>query len=122
MNIKTVLQENDLPEYYYNILADLKNPLPPVLNPETKEPVGPDDLSPLFPMELIGQEVSSDKHIVIPDEVRDVYKRQIMVWAYTTCTRLGLPQELLYAYRTILLDQLIPLGIKEINHQGQPVL
>ena len=56
MNIKTVLQENDLPEYYYNILADLKNPLPPVLNPGTKEPVGPDDLSPLFPMELIGQE------------------------------------------------------------------
>ena len=55
MNIKTVLQENDLPEYYYNILADLKNPLPPVLNPGTKEPVGPDDLSPLFPMELIGQ-------------------------------------------------------------------
>ena len=38
MNIKTVLQENDLPEYYYNILADLKNPLPPVLNPGTKEP------------------------------------------------------------------------------------
>ena len=74
MNIKTVLQENDLPEYYYNILADLKNPLPPVLNPETKEPVGPDDLSPLFPMELIGQEVSSDRHIVIPEEVRDVYR------------------------------------------------
>ena len=74
MNIKTVLQENDLPEYYYNILADLKNPLPPVLNPGTKEPVGPEDLSPLFPMELIGQEVSSDRHIVIPDEVRDVYR------------------------------------------------
>ena len=74
MNIKTVLQENDLPEYYYNILADLKNPLPPVLNPGTKEPVGPDDLSPLFPMELIGQEVSSDRHIVIPEEVRDVYR------------------------------------------------
>ena len=74
MKIKTVLQENDLPEYYYNILADLKNPLPPVLNPGTKEPVGPDDLSPLFPMELIGQEVSSDRHIVIPEEVRDVYR------------------------------------------------
>ena len=55
MNIKTVLQENDLPEYYYNILADSKNPPPPVLNPGTKEPVGPDDLSPLFPMELIGR-------------------------------------------------------------------
>ena len=54
MNIKTVLQENDLPEYYYNILADLKNPLPPELNPGTKEPAGSDDLSPLFPMEIIG--------------------------------------------------------------------
>ena len=74
MNIKTVLQENDVPEYYYNILADLKNPLPPELNPGTKEPAGPDDLSPLFPMELTGQEVSYDRHIVIPEEVRDVYR------------------------------------------------
>ena len=64
MNIKTVLQENDLPEYYYNILADLKNPLPPVLNPGTKEPVGPDDLSPLFPMELIGP--VSYTHLTLP--------------------------------------------------------
>ena len=74
MNIKTILQENDLPEYYYNILADLKNPLPPELNPGTKDPAGSDDLSPLFPMELIGQEVSSDRHIVIPDVARDVYR------------------------------------------------
>ena len=74
MNIKTILQENDLPKYYYNILADLKNPLPPELNPWTKEPAAPNDLSPLFPMELIGQEVSPDRHIVIPDVARDVYR------------------------------------------------
>tara|TARA_B100001248_G_scaffold51451_1_gene33459 strand:- start:27 stop:293 length:267 start_codon:yes stop_codon:yes gene_type:complete len=74
MNIKTILQENDLPKYYYNILADLKNPLPLELNPGTKKPAAPNDLFPLFPMELIGQEVSSDRHIVVPDVARDVYR------------------------------------------------
>jgi tryptophan synthase beta chain len=52
----------------------LKEPLPPVLHPGTKEPVGPDDLSPLFPMELIKQEVSTDPQIIIPDQVRDIYR------------------------------------------------
>ena len=53
MNIKTLLTENEIPRNYYNIIADLQTPIPPVLNPETKKPVGPDDLAPLFPMELI---------------------------------------------------------------------
>ena len=58
----------------YNIAADLKEPLSPVLHPETKEQVGPDDLSPMFPIELIGQEVSQDRYITIPDEIRDIYR------------------------------------------------
>tara|TARA_Y100000817_G_scaffold123241_2_gene96492 strand:- start:3745 stop:5097 length:1353 start_codon:yes stop_codon:yes gene_type:complete len=74
MNIKTILQESNLPTQYYNIAADLKEPLPPVLHPGTKQPVGPDDLSPLFPMELIGQEVSTEREIDIPEEVREIYK------------------------------------------------
>ena len=74
MNIKTLLTENELPRNYYNIIADLQTPIPPVLNPETKQPVGPEDLAPLFPMELIKQEVSSSRFIEIPDEVIDIYK------------------------------------------------
>ena len=74
MNIKTILSEDSIPENFYNIGADLVEPLSPVLHPGTKEPVGPDDLSPLFPMELIGQEVSQDRYITIPDEVRDIYR------------------------------------------------
>ena len=74
MKIKTILSEDSIPENYYNIAADLAEPLSPVLHPGTKEPVGPDDLSPMFPMELIGQEVSQDRYITIPDEIRDIYR------------------------------------------------
>ena len=74
MMIKTILSEDSIPENYYNIAADLVEPLSPVLHPGTKEPVGPDDLSPMFPMELIGQEVSQDRYITIPDEIRDIYR------------------------------------------------
>ena len=74
MKIKTILSEDSIPENYYNIAADLLEPLSPVLHPGTKEPVGPDDLSPMFPMELIGQEVSQDRYITIPDEIRDIYR------------------------------------------------
>ena len=74
MNIKTLLSENDLPKNYYNIIADLPTSIPPVLHPGTKKPVGPEDLSPLFPMELIKQEVSNSRFIEIPDEVIDIYK------------------------------------------------
>jgi tryptophan synthase beta chain len=71
---KFVLQESDIPRSWYNILPDLPEPLPPVLHPGTKQPVGPDDLAPLFPMEVIKQEVSIDREIEIPDPVRDVYR------------------------------------------------
>ena len=73
--VKYVLDESRLPEAWYNIAADLPEPPPPVLHPGTGEPVGPDDLAPLFPMAIIGQEVSTDRLIAIPEEVRCVYRQ-----------------------------------------------
>lgn len=69
-----ILDENDLPRSWYNVLADSPVSLPPVLHPVTKQPVTPDFLSALFPMELILQEVSTERYIEIPDEVREAYK------------------------------------------------
>jgi tryptophan synthase beta chain len=68
------LNETDLPRTWYNINADMPVQPAPVLNPQTLEPVTPDFLNVLFPMELIMQEVSSDRYIDIPEEVRDIYK------------------------------------------------
>ncbi|MDP6459616.1 MAG: TrpB-like pyridoxal phosphate-dependent enzyme [Candidatus Hydrothermarchaeota archaeon] len=72
-DVKIVLDENEIPKKWYNISADLPEPLPPAIHPGTKEPIGPQDLAPLFPMELIKQEVSQDRWIKIPEEIRDVY-------------------------------------------------
>ena len=71
---RILLSENELPRQWYNIAADLPRPLPPPINPGTMQPIGPADLSPIFPMALIAQEVSAERWIDIPDEVRDVYK------------------------------------------------
>ncbi len=71
---KFILSENELPESWYNIAADLPEPPAPPLNPGTKQPIGPEDLAPLFPMALIGQEVSAERYIEIPEEVRDAYR------------------------------------------------
>jgi tryptophan synthase beta chain len=73
--VKFVLDESKLPEAWYNLASDLPEPLPPVLHPGTGQPVGPDDLAPLFPMQIILQEVSTERHIAIPEEVRDVYRQ-----------------------------------------------
>jgi len=70
---KFVLTEAELPRRWYNIRADMPNPMRPILHPGTGQPVGPDDLAPLFPMELILQEVSEDSEIPIPDEVLEIY-------------------------------------------------
>ncbi len=69
-----ILNESDLPRFWYNIQADSPIPPQPVLRPDTLEPVTPDFLSVLFPMELIMQEVSTERFIQIPDEVREIYK------------------------------------------------
>jgi tryptophan synthase beta chain len=74
-SVKYLLSEKDLPKAWYNIAADLPKPPPPVLHPGTGKPVGPDDLAPLFPMELIQQEVSTQREIEIPEPVREVYRQ-----------------------------------------------
>ena len=71
---KFLLKENEMPKEWYNIIPDLPNPLPPPLSPQTMEPIGPEDLAPLFPMGLILQEVSQDSYIEIPQPVLDLYK------------------------------------------------
>jgi tryptophan synthase beta chain len=77
------LSENQMPQQWYNIMADMPNkPLPP-LHPGTKKPIGPDDLSAIFPMELIKQEVSTDRYIDIPEEVQEIYK----IWRPTPLIR-----------------------------------
>jgi tryptophan synthase beta chain len=85
------LRTDEIPTHWYNLAADLPSMPPPPLHPGTKQPVGPDDLAPLFPMALIGQEVSSDREIPIPQEVLDVYA----MWRPTPLYRaLGLEQAL----------------------------
>ncbi|MCX9084040.1 MAG: TrpB-like pyridoxal phosphate-dependent enzyme [Candidatus Methanoperedens sp.] len=71
---KILLDENDIPKKWYNILPDMPTPLSPPLNPGTKEPVGPKELSAIFPMELIKQEMSPERFISIPEEVREIYR------------------------------------------------
>jgi tryptophan synthase beta chain len=74
-SVKYLLDETRIPKHWYNIMADLPSPPPAVLHPGTKQPVGPDDLAPLFPMELIMQEVSAEREIEIPGPVRDIYRQ-----------------------------------------------
>lgn len=98
---KFSLDENQIPTHWYNIQADLPQPLPPVLHPGTKKPIGPQDLAPLFAMELIKQEVSTERWIEIPDEVRDIYR----LWRPTNLFRafrlekaLDTPAKIFYKY------------------------
>ncbi len=71
---KVLLDEADMPTQWYNLVADLPQPPPPVLHPGTHQPVGPDDLAPLFPMALIGQEVTAERHVDIPGAILDIYR------------------------------------------------
>jgi tryptophan synthase beta chain len=71
---KITLPESEIPTHFYNIQADLPTPLLPPLHPGTKEPIGPDALAPIFPMGLIMQEVTQERMVEIPDEVRDIYR------------------------------------------------
>src|SRR5512140_757762 len=73
--VKYVLDETRIPKSWYNLQADLPKPLPPVLHPGTLQPVGPDDLAPLFPTALIMQEVTTEREVEIPGPVRDVYRQ-----------------------------------------------
>ncbi|HTS95679.1 MAG TPA: TrpB-like pyridoxal phosphate-dependent enzyme [Streptosporangiaceae bacterium] len=99
--VKYVLQESEMPRQWYNVIADIPMPPPPPLHPGTRQPVGPDDLAPLFPVALIAQEVSPDRYIPIPEEVVDVYR----LWRPTPLFRarrlekdLGTPARIYYKY------------------------
>ncbi len=74
MERKILLDESEMPTQWYNVIPDLPSPPPPPLHPATREPVGPEDLAPLFPMDLILQEVTTDRFVDIPEEVLDVYR------------------------------------------------
>jgi len=101
---KVLMGEDRIPRAWYNIIADLPAPPPPVLHPGTGKPVGPDDLAPLFPMALILQEVSGERHIEIPEPVRDIYK----MWRPTPLYRarrleqaLGTSARIFYKYEGV---------------------
>jgi len=98
---KFVLDEDQLPMAWYNIAADLPEPLPPVLHPDTGQPIGPADLAPLFPMELIKQVVSQDREIEIPEPVRDayrLYRPSPLFRAHRLEKALGTPAHIYYKY------------------------
>jgi tryptophan synthase beta chain len=80
---KVLLDESDLPERWYNILPDLPAPPAPYLHPGTMQPLGPADLAPIFPQAIIAQEVSQERWIEIPDQVREIYK----IWRPTPLYR-----------------------------------
>jgi tryptophan synthase beta chain len=101
---KFLLDESEMPTHWYNVVPDLPEPPPPPLHPGTHEPIGPDDLAPLFPMALIGQEVSTDRYVEIPEAVRDVYR----IWRPTPLVRarrlekaLGTPARIYFKYEGV---------------------
>ncbi len=102
--LKYLLDESRIPKRWYNIQADLPKALPPVLHPGTMQPVGPDDLAPLFPMDLIMQEVTTEREIDIPEPVRDIFR----LWRPTPMYRaralekaLGTPARIFYKYEGV---------------------
>lgn len=98
---KITLNESEIPTHWYNVAADMPNaPLPP-LNPATNEPIGPEALAPLFPMALIEQEVSTERHIEIPERVREAYtlwRPTPMYRAYNLERALDTPARIYYKY------------------------
>ena len=102
--VKYLLEESQIPKRWYNIQADLPKPAPPVLHPGTLQPVGPDDLAPLFPMALIMQEVTTEREVEIPEPVREVYRQ----WRPAPLFRarrlekaLGTPAKIFYKYEGV---------------------
>lgn len=101
MESQYLLNQSDLPTQWYNVAPDLPEPLPPTLHPQTLKPASPADLEPMFPMELILQEVSQERYIDIPHEVREV----LQLWRPTPLLRavrleraLGTPAKIFYKY------------------------
>ncbi len=104
METKILLKESEMPRQWYNILADLPNPPPPVLHPGTLKPIGPDDLAPLFPMGLIEQDVSTQRWIDIPEEVLDIYtmwRPSPLYRAHRLEKALGTPARIYYKWEGV---------------------
>jgi tryptophan synthase beta chain len=101
---KILLDESQMPTQWYNIVPDLPSPPPPPLHPGTLQPAGPEDLAPLFPMDLILQEVTGERYVDIPGEVLDIYR----LWrpsplyrAHRLETALGTPARIYYKYEGV---------------------
>ncbi|WP_431843929.1 TrpB-like pyridoxal phosphate-dependent enzyme [Calidifontibacter indicus] len=93
-----------VPTHWYNLAADLPEPCPPALNPGTQEPLGPDDLAPLFPMALIMQEVSTEREVEIPQTVREIYalwRPSPLIRAHRLERALGTPAKIFYKYEGV---------------------
>ncbi|MHB1126841.1 MAG: TrpB-like pyridoxal phosphate-dependent enzyme [Bacillota bacterium] len=110
---KILLEEKEIPTRWYNIQADMPNPMQPPLNPGTKQPIGPEALAPIFPMELIKQEVSNERWIEIPEEVQELYR----LWRPSPLYRahrlekaLGTPARIYYKY-----EGTSPAGSHKLN-------
>ena len=110
---KVVLSEKEIPTHWYNVQADMPNLPRPPLNPGTRQPVGPEDLKPIFPEGLIAQEVSRDRWIEIPEEVREIYR----LWRPTPLFRarrlekaLDTPARIFYKYEGVS-----PAGSHKLN-------
>jgi len=104
MQTKYLLSENQIPTHWYNVIPDLPGPMSPVLHPGTRQPVTPADLLPLFPMGLIEQEMSQERWVKIPDEVREIYR----IWRPSPLFRahrlekaLGTPARIYYKYEGV---------------------
>ena len=125
---KIQLDETEMPTRWYNVMPDLPTPPPPPLHPGTGQPVGPDDLAPLFPMDLILQEVTTEQYVDIPEEVLDVYR----LWRPSPLYRahrlekaLGTPAQIYYKYEGRLARRLAqaehrcPAGVLQRQGRGQ---
>jgi tryptophan synthase beta chain len=111
--VKYLLSEDRIPSHWYNILADLPEPMAPSLNPQTHEPVGPQDLAGIFPMELIKQEVSDQRDIEIPEEVQQYYRQwrpTALHRAYQLEKALDTPAHIYYKY-----EGSSPVGSHKLN-------
>jgi tryptophan synthase beta chain len=107
------LSQEEIPTHYYNIIPDLPKPLSPPLHPGTKKPIAPEDLSAIFPMELIKQEVSQERFIKIPEEVRKaymLYRPSPLIRAVALEKELGTPAKIYYKYEGVS-----PVGSHKLN-------
>ena len=103
-SVKFILDENEIPKSWYNIVSDLPEPPAPVIHPGTGQPVGPDDLAPLFTMAAIMQEVSAERQIDIPEPVRDIYRQwrpSPLYRAYRLEAALDTPARIYYKYEGV---------------------